>query len=63
MNCVSVHHLIVVHAKIIFLRKALYVCFVDIEKFFDRVPWKVLEWAMRKKEIPEVLARSVMRSV
>ena len=34
--------------------------FVDLEKAFDRVPKKVLEWAMRKKEIPEVLVRSVM---
>ena len=35
-------------------------CFVDIEKAFDRVPRKVLLWAMRKKELPEVLVRSVM---
>ena len=27
---------------------------------FDRVPRKVLEWAMRKKGIPEVVVRSVM---
>ena len=25
-------------------------CFVDLEKAFDRVPRKVLEWAMWKKE-------------
>ena len=35
-------------------------CFVVIEKAFDRVPRKVFEWAMRKKGIPEVLVRSVM---
>ena len=44
------------HAK----GKKLHICFVDIEKAFDRVPRIVLEWAMRKKEIPEVLVRSVM---
>ena len=35
-------------------------CFVDLEKAFDIVPRKVLEWAMRKKGIPDVLVRSVM---
>ena len=35
-------------------------CFVDLEKAFDRVPWKVLEWSMMKKGIPEVLVRSMM---
>ena len=44
------------HAK----GKKMYMCFVDPEKPFDRVPRKVLEWAMRKKGIPEVLVRSLM---
>ena len=35
-------------------------CFVDLEKALDRILKKVLEWKMRKKEIPEVLLRSVM---
>ena len=35
-------------------------CFVVIEKAFDRIPMKVLEWATRKKGIPEVLVISVM---
>ena len=44
------------HAK----GKKLYKCFVDLEKALDRVQRKVLEWAMWKKEIPDVLVRSVM---
>ena len=44
------------HAKV----KKLYLCFVDLKKAFDRVPRKVLEWAMREKEIPDVLVRSVI---
>ena len=35
-------------------------CFVALHKSFDRVPVKVLNWATWKKEIPEVLIRSVM---
>ena len=27
----------------------LYMCFVNMEKAFDRVPRKVMEWAMKKK--------------
>ena len=34
--------------------------FEDLEKAFDRIPRKVLECAMMKKGIPEVLLRSVM---
>ena len=33
--------------------KKLYICFVDLEKGFDRIVRKVLEWAMRKKRIQE----------
>ena len=35
-------------------------CFVDAEIAFDREQRKVLEWAMRKKGMPEVLVGSVM---
>ena len=34
-------------------------CFVDLKAFYS-VPRKVLEWAMRKKGIPEVIVRAVM---
>ena len=40
--------------------KMLYMCFVILEKAIDRIPRKVVEWAMRKKGIPEVLVRSLM---
>ena len=41
-------------------KKKLYMCFVDIENAFDRVPRKVIRWAMRKKGLPEVIVRAVM---
>ena len=40
--------------------KKLYMCFVDMEKAFERVPRKVMELAMRKKGISEVMVRAVM---
>ena len=40
--------------------KKLYMCFVDMEKAFDRVPRKVMEWAMRKKGLSEVIVWAVM---
>ena len=44
------------HAK----GKKLYLCCMDLEKAFDIVPRKLLEWSLRKKDIQEVLVRSVM---
>ena len=44
------------HAK----GRKLYKCFVHLDKAFKRVPRKVLEWAMKKTEIPEFLVGSVM---
>ena len=38
----------------------LYMCFVNLEKAIYRVSRKVLEYAMRKKGVPEVFVRSLM---
>ena len=35
-------------------------CFVDVEKTFDRVPRKVMEWAMRKNGLPEIIVGGAM---
>ena len=35
--------------------KELYMCFVDMEKTFDNMPRRVMEWAMRKKGLSEVM--------
>ena len=35
-------------------------CFVDLKKAFDGDPRNVVDWAMRKKCIPETLVGAVM---
>ena len=40
-------------------KKPLYFCFVDLEKAFDRVPRKVIWWAMRKLGVEEWLIRVI----
>ena len=41
-------------------QKKLYMCFFLMEKAFDRVPRKVMEWAIIKKGLLEVMVRAVM---
>ena len=40
--------------------KKLYMCFVDMEKTLNRVPRKVMEWAIRKKDLSEVMIQAIM---
>ena len=43
--------------------RELWWAFVDLEKAFDRVPRKVVEWAMRKLGVEEWLVRAVMACI
>ena len=38
----------------------LCMCFVELEKTFDRVPRKAMEWALRNKRLAKVLVQAVM---
>ncbi|XP_046844683.1 uncharacterized protein LOC124438553 [Xenia sp. Carnegie-2017] len=42
--------------------RELYMVFVDLEKAFDRVPRKVIEYALRKKGVTENMVRAVMET-
>ena len=46
--------------KYINKKKNLYMCCVDIEKAFVRVPRKVMEWEMRKKGSLELIVWAVI---
>ena len=39
--------------------KRMYMCFVDLEKAFHGVSRRVVEWAMRKKGLPEIQVKTV----
>ena len=41
-------------------KRKLYHIFVDLEKAFDRVPHRAIQWALRRQRVPERLVRQVM---
>ena len=56
------HRLFLGECKRSFEREQMqYMCFVDLEKAFDRVSRKVMEWTLRKKGFAEVLMQAVIR--
>ena len=42
------------------MKKELHLIFVDLEKAFDRVPGKVIEWALRRQNVPERMVQLIM---
>lgn len=38
----------------------MYMCFVDLEKAFDKVSSKVTEWALRKRDVQAEIEGAVM---
>ena len=45
--------------KYLAVNKRLYMAFLDLEKVFDRVPQKVIWWALRKLGVEEWIVRLV----
>ena len=41
-------------------KRRMYMCFVDLEKAFDRAPRKEVEWTLRNKRVNERLVRVAM---
>ena len=50
-----------IQEKYLEMRNELFMVFIDLEKAFDRVPRKVIEYALRKKGVTECMVRAIMR--
>jgi hypothetical protein len=48
-----------IQEKFLEKNKELFLVFVDLEKAFDRVPRSLIEWAMRRKGVPEYYVKVV----
>ena len=35
-------------------------CFMDLKKAFDGVPIRIMQWALRKKGLQEIMMKAVM---
>ena len=42
------------------MKKELHHIFVDLEKAFDRVPRRVIEWALRRQNVPKRMVQLIM---
>ena len=51
------------HEEYLSKQKKFYMCLVDLKNAFGRVPRKVVEWAMRRKVIPETLVEQLCACV